>query len=230
MESSLLTPNIAVPPTPTSRMKRLVIAVVVVAAMLFVSQSALGQQNAPKPDSNAQTKPVHSTHSGPSHGPRTTAANSNRRTKTRDKKTPKQTVTRMMGKPGPAHTSTNRGSQTTASAKQQAKQKLLRDMRDHRPSLPGTPKRQDGGKCSVPVVGKWMDKSPYMGRKVCGPHDKTYRDNKGTAWSWFRTVWRTTTGQKAKDPVDQANRDAAKGVWNGAKKHAEDIRKKTVTQ
>jgi hypothetical protein len=194
---------------------------VVVAAMLFTNQSALGQQDASKSGAGAKSKPVRSTRSGPSHRPRPAAAASNRRTETREKNPPKQTATRTKGNARPSHPSTNRGSQATASTKQQVKQKILRDSK---PSLPGTPKRQDGGKCSVPGVGKWMDKSPYIGRKVCGPHDKAYKQNKGTAWSWFRTAWRSATGQKARDPVDQANRDAAKGVWRGVRQRAKDIR------
>jgi hypothetical protein len=209
-------------------MKKLILVVVV--AMLFANHPAFGQQNGAKPSDGAQTKPVRSTRPAPSHGSRPAAAGSHRRTENRDRKAPKQTVARTNGGSRSVHSSANRGTQATAAAKkhdasyrtkEQVKQKLLRD---HKPSLPGTPKRQDG-KCTVPGVGGLMDKSPYI-RPVCKKHDKEYRKNGGTAWSWLRTAWRSATGQKAKDPVDQANREAAKGVWRGLKKHAEDVREK----
>jgi hypothetical protein len=103
-------------------------------------------------------------------------------------------------------------------ARTQAKQKLLQN-----PS-PWAPKLQDG-KCTVPVFGRFMDRLPHV-QPVCARHDRRYAKYGGTSLSWGRTFWRVATGQKAKDSVDRANRNAVKGVWRGIKKDVEDIGKK----
>jgi len=200
--------------------------VAVVGAMLVANPVVFGEQSGRKSDTTTPPKQIHSKPPATRHVSRPAATAVKRAAKTHDKKIGKQTSSRTNVNFRPARQSTSGGNRVNAAAKkhdaaynakEKAKQKLLQN------PLPWTPKPQDG-KCSVPVVGGLMDKSKYIA-PVCQKHDKKYEKNKGTSLSWFRTAWRSVTGQKAKDPVDRANRNAAKGVWQGLQKHAEDNRK-----
>jgi hypothetical protein len=200
--------------------------VAVVGAMLVANPVVFGEQSGRKSDTTTPPKQIHSKPPATRHVSRPAATAVKRAAKTHDKKIGKQTSTRTNVNFRPARPSTSGGNRVNAAAKkhdaaynskEKAKQKLLQN------PLPWTPKPQDG-KCSVPVVGGVMDRSKYIA-PACQQHDRKYAKNNGTAWSWFGTAWRSITGQKAKGPVDKANRKVVSDTVNGIRKHAEDIRK-----
>jgi hypothetical protein len=203
--------------------------VAVVGAMLVANSVVFGEQSGRKADTTTPPKQIHSKPPATKHVSRPAATAVKRAAKTHDKKIGKQTSTQTNVNFRPARPSTKSGTRTTALAKkhdaaynskEKAKEKILQE---RKPSLPWTPKPQDG-KCSVPVVGGLMDRSKYIA-PACQKHDRKYAKNNGTAWSWFGTAWRSITGQKAKDPIDKANRKVVTDIRQGINKHAEDNRK-----